>query len=112
MSTNGCKYVYTFVQTQIHTYIHAYINTVHGKILAWEKLTILANYELFSKIFLTDTPEILAYALTVGFSPNFSSQSFYLYGLPKFPLPKFSCVQYMAYYLYVNMHAFNYIVND
>ena len=70
--------------------------TVHGKILAREKLVNLANRDLFAKIFLHRYTEMyLAYALTVAYSPNFSSPiAFTCMVCQNFSPPNISCVQY------------------
>ena len=51
--------------------------TIHGKYLAGEKLANLVNCEVFTRIsspIFTDTLKLyLACALTVAYSPNFSS---------------------------------------
>ena len=77
------------------------MTTAHRKILVEEKLTNLAIHELlaiiFSSPFFTDIPKMyLAYALISLFAKIFLANSFYLYmyGLLKFPPPKFSRVQY------------------
>ena len=81
--------------------------TVHGKILVGEKLTNLGNREPFAKIFLTN---IHRYAENVYgictdcrlFAKFFLTNSFYLYGSPKFsPAKYFPCtvlprIQYIA----------------
>ena len=76
--------------------VHVHRITVHGKILAGEKL---ANRELFAKIFLANTPKMyLVYALTVAyvFSKIFLANNSYLYGLPKFlPTKYFPCMVFV-----------------
>ena len=65
---------------------------MHRKILAREKLV---NRELFAKSFLINIHgNVLAYTLTVAYSPNFFlTNNFYLYGLPKFsPAKIFLCM--------------------
>ena len=79
---------------------YAFVSTIHGKILVREKLVNLANYELFTKIFLTSIHRYtekmyLAYALTVAYSPNFSSPiAFTCMVHQNFPLPNISHVRY------------------
>ena len=71
-------------------------NTVHGKILVWEKLANLASYSpIFSSPLFTDTPKMyLTYALTVAYSPNFSLPiAFTCMVRRNFPPPIFSCVR-------------------
>ena len=57
--------------------------------MAGEILVNLVNHDIFAKIFLaniqSDAPKIyLAYVLSVAYSPNFLTNSLYLYGWPKF----------------------------
>ena len=83
------------------------LNTICEKILVGEKLAILANRELFAKIFLTNTHRYtkmyLAYALTVAYSPNFSLPIAFTYmvcqNLP--PSPKFFLVRYVGNFVAV-----------
>ena len=74
--------------------------TIHKKILAGETLSNLANLELFAKIFLTninftDTwKTYMAYALTVAYSPYFSSPiAFACMVHQNFPPPNISRVR-------------------
>ena len=72
--------------------------TVHGKILVGEKVANLVNHQLFAKTFLDNihryTENVVAYALTVAYSPYFSSPiAFTCMLCQKFSLPKFSHVR-------------------
>ena len=66
-----------------------------GKYLAGEKLVNLVNRELLAKIFLSNIHKMyLAYALTVAYSPNFSSPiAFTCMVRQNFPLPNISSVR-------------------
>ena len=69
-----CMCVYLYMS--VHVCLNHDIQYM-GKIWCGKKLTNLANRELFAKIFLTSinryTEMYLAYALTVAYSPKFSS---------------------------------------
>ena len=71
----------------------------------WGKILVnLANYELFAPIF-TDIPKNVFDVCTDCslFTKTFLTNSCYLYGLPKFPLPYISHVLYVK----VTSHASN-----
>ena len=90
------------------TIMHYRTQENFGRGKNWWIWQIVSYSPKFSPPIFTDTLKMyLAYALTVTHSPNFLSNSFYLYCLPKFPLPNFFHVWYIRniIHMYVYMHC-------
>ena len=84
--------------------LYSMVTTVHGKILVGRKLTNLVNCKLFTKIFLANihryTKNVFGICTDCSlFAKCFHTNSFYLYGSPKFSPAKTFLVYSMCSYL-------------